>query len=82
MGVVIVFRSATYAQKAERVLSRNGIASAIMKVPPQMNRGSCAHGVKVNANRAQQAIALLNEYSLPINSVFTVNQQGQWGNFA
>lgn len=79
MGAVIVFRSATYAQKAERVLSRSGIASTVIKVPPQLNRGSCAHGVKLNADKLQRAIGLLQEYALPINAAYVINQQGQWG---
>ncbi|MBE6846466.1 MAG: DUF3343 domain-containing protein, partial [Ruminococcus sp.] len=48
MQIVIIFKSVTYAQRAERILAKKGVTSNIIKAPFGKNSGSCAYGVKIN----------------------------------
>ena len=50
----------TTAQKAVRVLQKQGIYAAVTKAPQSANPGGCTYGVKIaerNAAAAQQALA-------------------------
>ena len=47
---LIMCRTLTYAQRAERLLNENGISSAIVKAPQSLRTGGCGYALGIHRN--------------------------------
>ena len=60
MSCLILFRSITYAQNGNRILTKNGINSYLIRKPSALSGNSCGYALKVNCSdvdRAKTAMA-------------------------
>ena len=78
MQIVIIFKSVTYAQRAERILAKKGITSNIIKAPFGKNAGSCAYGVKLNDKYIAQACDIIREVKLPYTDIMVKQPDGTY----
>ncbi len=73
---LILFRSLTYAQRAERVLERAGITATIRKAPQSVSDRGCTYCVKIHAARMERALAVLEQTRLQTGRVFVAEADG------
>lgn len=79
MYYIILCRSMTNAQKAARLLQRNGIFAAVTKVPQEANPGGCAYGVKVAERKLNAARELLARNQIAVLNIISFGGNGNWG---
>lgn len=60
-GITIIFGSATYAAKAQRLLIRGDIPSELIKIDNFKAGEGCAHGIRVGHRHIFAAIGILRE---------------------
>ena len=70
MQIVIIFKSVTYAQRAERLLAKNGIVSNVMKAPFGRNSGACAYAVRINDKNIVKALGIIKESGLSYTDMY------------
>ena len=63
---IIVLRSLTYAQRAERLLERAGIYASVKKVPQSSSPEGCAYGAMVRSKDLNEAQSVLIKNSMNI----------------
>ncbi len=74
---LIMCRSLTYAQRAERVLSQNGINSNVIKAPQNLLTGGCGYAVSLRKN-FDKAYSILNSSGLIKGKVFMRVNEGEY----
>lgn len=79
MQIVIIFKSVTYAQRAERILAKKGVTSNIIKAPFGKNAGSCAYGVRISDKYIAPACDIIKEAKLPYTDVMVKQTDGTYG---
>lgn len=70
---IIVLRSLTYAQRAERLLERAGIYAVVKKVPQSASPEGCAYGVMVRSKNLAQAQAILAKNAVEMRGAMEYN---------
>lgn len=70
----ITFRSVTYAQHGERLLSRKGIRCTLQRTPRWMEEQGCGYSLRVQTGDIATAVALLRENNLPLRKVYAQNR--------
>lgn len=70
-------RSLTYAQKAESVLERAGISSAVIKAPQGLNTSGCGYAISIH-KRFSEAKALLAEKKLISGKIYILSENGEY----
>ena len=55
MGCLIIFRSITYAQSAERKLAKQGINAHLGRPPAGLAGGSCSYSLKIKDHDVPKA---------------------------
>lgn len=70
---IIILRSLTYAQRAERLLERAGIYASVKKVPQSASPEGCTYGVLVRSKNLDQAQSTLIKNSMTIRNVLEYN---------
>lgn len=78
MQIVIIFKSVTYAQRAERLLASKGIPSNVMKAPFGKIIGSCAYGVRISDKNIVTAIDIIKESKLPLVDIMMKQPDGTY----
>ena len=77
MHHIILCRSLTQAQRAQRALQRGGVFSSVTKAPQSANPGGCTYGVKVGARSTDRALALLREQGIETGAVYQMDARGE-----
>lgn len=67
---LITFRSVTYAQRGERVLSRAGERCALQRTPRWMEEQGCGYSLRVQTGNIGRAVSLLLGEQLPVRKVY------------
>ena len=70
MGCLIIFRSITYAQSAERKLAKQGIIAHLGRPPAGLAGGSCSYSLKIKDHDAPKAKQLIKQLKVPIFKVY------------
>ena len=70
-------RSLTYAQRAENVLERAGISSAVIKAPQGLNTSGCGYAVSLR-RRFSEAKVLLTEKKLISGKIYVLRENGEY----
>ena len=78
MQIVIIFKSVTYAQRAERLLAKNGIVSNVMKAPFGKNSGACAYAVRINDKNIVKALGIIKESGLSYTDIMIKQADGSY----
>lgn len=73
---LIMCRSLTYAQRAQRVLERAGIGSAVVKAPQEASGTGCTYGVRVPERKLDAAVNMLRKSGLPLGKTYRYNADG------
>lgn len=76
MGSYIVYPSITYAQNAERMLSRYGIRAQIDRAPAQITGGSCSHALRIQGRDEARARQLLRSPNAPNGRMYQRTASG------
>lgn len=74
---LIMCRSLTYAQRAERVLSQAGISSSVIKAPQSLLTGGCGYAVSLRHN-FERAAAVLKSNGLIKGKIFRRVDEGEY----
>lgn len=73
----ITFRSVTYAQRGERILSAAGIRCGIRRARRWMAEKGCGYSLRVQTPSVARAVELLRDQQLPMGKVYRQLAQGQ-----
>ena len=74
---LIMCRSLTYAQRAQRVLERLGIAASVMKAPQAVSGSGCSYGVRLPRRKREQALEALKRNGIAYGKVFAWDEAGK-----
>lgn len=77
MQYMIMCRSLTYAQRAERLLERAGIYSGITKAPQGITPEGCAFGVKLQGKQVQRALGIIRGAGIKTGKIFEIGDDGR-----
>lgn len=77
-GYMIVLRSVTYAQRAVRVLSKNGIKGHVVRPDIKMLNAGCGFAVKVSEIYLAEAIEILKKNYFDFDTVLIVEKDGSF----
>ena len=72
----ITFRSVTYAQRAEKLLTQRGIRGNLMRTPRWMEEQGCGYALKLWTNQISQAVNLLRENKIQLRKVYAQQEDG------
>ena len=72
----LTFRSVTFAQRGEKVLTGQGIRCALLRTPRWMEEQGCGYALSVWARDIFPAMALLRENRLPVRRVYEQKEGG------
>lgn len=73
----ITFRSVTYAQRGEKLLSRQNHRVSLMRTPRWMEEQGCGYALKLWTNDIASAIRLLQEGRVQLRRVYTQREDGR-----
>lgn len=74
---IIMCRSLTYAQRAVRVLERNGLFAALAKAPQEMTAEGCNYGVKIRIQDIEISKRLLRGAGIKAGRVIGLDDFGR-----
>ncbi len=77
---LIMCRSLTYAQRAERVLNRAGISAAVVKAPQSLLTGGCGYAISLHRN-FDRAVLLLKNNGLLRGKMYKRENDGEYEEF-
>ena len=77
MQYLIMCRSLTQAERAAKLLDKNGINAVIIKAPQGLHTQGCAYAVSLN-RRFDEAVLLLKKNNLIKGKVFFKTEQGEY----
>ena len=70
----ITFRSVTFAQRGERLLTAEGIRCTLQRTPKWMEAQGCGYSLRVWTKDVGAVVALLRKAGVPLRRVYI--QQG------
>lgn len=74
--LLITFRSVTYAQRGERVLTAVGIRCRLQRTPKWMEQQGCGYSLRLQDEDGAQAVALLRREKIPLRRVYREQEDG------
>ena len=75
--VYITFRSVTPAQRAERLLRREGISCNLRRTPRWMEEKGCGYSLRMLCRDMMVAAALLREAGITYRGAYSVEETGR-----
>lgn len=73
----ITFRSVTYAQKGEALLSAAGIHCSLQRTPRWMEAQGCGYCLRLWTKEPNRALELLEEAGIPRRRIYRQRSDGQ-----
>lgn len=73
----ITFRSVTYAQRGEKLLSRQNLRVSLMRTPRWMEEQGCGYALKLWTNDISAAVRLLREGRVQLRRVYSQLEDGR-----
>lgn len=73
---LITFRSVTYAQRGERLLSRGGYPCSLRRTPRWMEEQGCGYSLRVQTRGISGAVELLRQEKIPLRKVYQQHGDG------
>lgn len=75
---LMIFRSVTYAQRAGRVLEKQGITTYMLRSQAILGGGSCSYALKVAPRQLEHSLEILRQCQIPVNGVYVLDK---WGHY-
>ena len=76
MRCIFMCRSLTYAQRAARVLEREGITAVVSKAPQKISGSGCAYCVKLAYAAGSRAAQILRKEELLQGKIYLMSADG------
>ena len=73
---LITFRSVTYAQRGERLLTRAGMRCTLGRTPRWMEEQGCGYSLRLQTESIARAASLLRAEQLPMRKVYLQKEDG------
>lgn len=73
----ITFRSVTFAQRGEKLLSRQNLRVSLMRTPRWMEEQGCGYALKLWTNDIGTAVQMLREARIQLRRVYAQQEDGQ-----
>ncbi len=71
---MIVFRSATSAQRAGKTLASTGIPTVVVRPPASVTGGSCSHAVKFDCRFLYSVQETFTKYGISYHGVYRLSK--------
>ena len=72
----ITFRSVTYAQRGEKLLSRQNLRVSLMRTPRWMEEQGCGYALKIWSEDIFTVIRFLRENKVQLRKVYAQQENG------
>ena len=72
----ITFRSVTFAQRADKLLSQRGIRVNLMRTPRWMEEQGCGYALKLWTQDISRVVQLLRERKIQLRKVYAQTEAG------
>ena len=72
----ITFRSVTFAQRGEKLLTKHNFRVSLMRTPRWMEEQGCGYALKLWTNDLQGAVNLLRENKVQLRRVYLQKEDG------
>ena len=76
-GFFVTFRSVTFAQRAERLLHRRGIACQLQRTPRWMEAQGCGYSIWLPKGDIAQVLPVLSEEGIAYRKVYWRTPEGK-----
>ncbi len=73
----ITFRSVTFAQRAEKLLNKQGYRASLMRTPRWMEEQGCGYALKLWAQDVLPVVKLLRENKIQLRKVYVQQENGE-----
>lgn len=73
----ITFRSVTYAQRGERILTRERIRCSLQRTPRWMESQGCGYALRVWEKEVETAVRLLQQNQVALRRVYVQRAGGE-----
>ena len=73
----ITFRSVTFAQRGEKLLTRKGYRCTLQRTPRWMEDQGCGYALRVWTKEVNGAVELLRENQVPLRRIYIQRADGQ-----
>lgn len=73
----ITFRSVTFAQRAEKLLSGADIRCSVQRTPRWMEAQGCGYALRVWAKEPETAVQLLRSHNISMRRLYVQGMEGQ-----
>lgn len=73
----ITFRSVTFAQRGEKVLTRNNFRCTLQRTPRWMEEQGCGYALRIWTKDVIPAVELLQEESILMRRIYVQRGDGQ-----
>jgi hypothetical protein len=73
----ITFRSVTFAQRGEKLLTQKNIRVSLMRTPRWMEEQGCGYALKLWTNQINVAVNLLRENKIQLRKVYVQQEEGR-----
>lgn len=74
----ITFRSITFAQRAEQILSRGNIPCTLRRTPKWMEEQGCGYALRIRTPDIRPQAQLLRQNRIPMRRVYLQTGEGQF----
>ena len=72
----ITFRSVTFAQRAEKVLSHKDVICSLQRTPRWMEEQGCGYALRLWVKEPSAAVELLREQGIPMKRLYVQREGG------
>ena len=73
----ITFRSVTFAQRGEKLLTKNGIRCTLQRTPRWMEEQGCGYSLRLRTVDVIPAVELLRQNQVQLRKVYVQRGDGQ-----
>lgn len=74
----ITFRSITFAQRAEQLLSRSGVWCTLQRTPRWMEEQGCGYALRIRTKDIRQAGEQLRQAKVPLRRIYWQKDDGMF----
>ncbi|MBR5491183.1 MAG: DUF3343 domain-containing protein [Oscillospiraceae bacterium] len=74
---IIMCRTITYAQRAQRLLDRAGIRANIVKAPQGLTSEGCSYGIRVSKAKGHRATEIMRGAGIKLGKSFYQTPDGE-----
>ena len=72
----ITFRSVTFAQRGERLLTAEGVRCTLQRTPKWMEAQGCGYCLRLRTEDVHNAVGILHRAGLPMRKIYVQRKDG------